>query len=365
MRTFPFCRWFLAFCLLMALGAGPVRELEAADFSGQPPRPRLLDPKAAPQAACVLEQVALRYDPYMTPEARDQDYLSKAARAKKMLSVNQLLELRQQSLDLMGKREEPSWETLRNLKWSNGDRVGVVINVPVWVTAQSRRVPAYAGFEKEWQTVALTHPRPSGYIWFASKLGDINNKARYRPERTQVEINSRFAPLAALFLEHVFREGWYDPSKRVPILVLRIGEDTWAVSASQGPVASECLNFPDKESACLDGVVTLCHFPSLADLHHGRHVPASNHRLGLAMDINDFNYKNVVDGNPNPVSCALRHYNREAMHKIDARNLPAWVYTAAKWLGLRIPQEWLYTGVNADWPHFDVGTRKKGEVGGH
>lgn len=352
-------------CLVTALGLGALKEVEAGDPPGQPPRPHLQDAGAAPQAARVLSQVALRYEPNMTPQARDQDYLSKVSLAKRLLSVNQLLDLRQQSLALLGNQNEPSWETLRNLKWPQGDRVGVTLSVPVWVTGQSRRAPAFAGFEKHWETVALTQPRPSGYVWFAGKLTDINNKVRYRSERTMVEINSRFAPLAALFLEYIFREGWYEANKRVPILVLRIGEDTWSVSAAKGPVVAECLNFPDKESACLDGVITPCYFESMADLHHGRHVPASNHRLGLAMDVNDFNYKNVVDGNPNPVSFALRHYNREAMHRIDARNLPAWVYTAAKWLGLRIPQEWLYTGINADWPHFDVGTRKKGEVGGH
>lgn len=364
-------RLLVSSCLILviglfpSLGLTPVQETQAGDSPGQPLRPRLEDSRVAPQAARILEQVGLRYAPNMTPQVRDQDFLNKAALAKKLLSVSQLLELRQQSLSLLNGRGETSWETLRLLKWPQGDRVGVVLSVPVWVPAQARREPAYAGFEKHWQTVALTQPRPSGYVWFAGKLTDINNKARYRPERTLVEVNSRFAPLAALFLEYIFREGWYDVNKRVPILVVRIGEDTWSVSAHRGPVLAECLSFPDKESASLDGVVVPGYFESMAELHHGRHVPVSNHRLGLALDVNDFNYKNVCDGNPNPVSLALRHYNRDAMHRLDARNLPAWVYTAAKWLGLRIPQEWLYTGVNADWPHFDVGTKKSGVDVGH
>ncbi len=356
-------RLFLLTTAVCWLGVAP-SEGRAGDSPGLPPRPRLQSPQFAPQAARILEQVALAYEPDMPPSARDRDYLSKVALAKQLVGVTRLLDLRHQSLSLLN-NQEPSWETLRLLKWPQGDRVGVVLSVPVWVPSQARRVPAYAGFEKRWQTVALTRPRPSGYVWFAGKLADINDKARYRPEEIQVEVNSRFAPLAALFLEYIFREGWYDLNRRVPILVLRIGEDTWSVSAHGGPVTAECLSFPDKESASFEAVAVQSRYESLAELHHGRHVPVSNHRLGLALDVNDFNHKDAVDGNPNPVSIALRHYNRDAMHRLDARNLPSWVYSAAKWLGLRIPQEWLYTGFSADWPHFDVGTKKPGGSGGH
>lgn len=345
--------FFLLICL--TIGASP--GVQAGDSPGQPPRPQLLNPHLAPQAAEILQQVALRYDPRMTAQDRDRDFLEKAALAKKLLDITRLVDLRRQSLALLYNREEPSWETLRTRKWPQGDKVGVVLRVPVWVPAKARRVPAFAGFEKHWQTVALIQPRPSGCVWFAGKLADINDKARYRPERTQVEVNSRFAPLAALFLEYIFREGWYDVSRRVPLLVVRIAEDTWSVSAHGGPVLAECLSFPDEESASFEAVLVQGYYESMAELHHGRHVPVSNHRLGLAMDLNDFNYKDVTDGNPNAVSNALRHYNREAMHRRDARNLPAWLYTAAKWLGLRIPQEWLYTNFSADWPHFDVGTK--------
>jgi hypothetical protein len=357
--------WFLAICLFSVLGVSQVQEMQAGQSPAQPPRPRLQDQRLAPQVAQILQQSALRYDADMTPDDRDRDFLQKVGQAKKSLAVTNLLDLRQQSLALLSSQEEVSWEKLRDLKWPQGDRVGVVLSFPVWVPSQARRVPAYAGFEKQWQTVALTCPRPSCYVWFTGKLADINNKTRYRPETTQVEINSRFAPLAALFLEYIFREGWYDAAKRVPLLVVRSGEDTWSAAGDGGPVVAECLSFSDKEGASLDACAVQCWFGSMAELHHGRHVPISNHRLGLAMDINDFNYKNVTDGNPNPVSLALRHYNRDAMHKLDARNLPAYVYTAGKWLGLRIPQEWLYTGVNADWPHFDVGTRKKDGALGH
>ena len=268
----------------------------------QPPRPQLQTPRDAPQAARIISQVALRYDPDMTPQARDRDFLEKIALAKKLLSVDKLPDLRQQSLDLLSGRGEVSWETLRCLRWPQGDRVGVVLSIPVWVPSKARRVQAFAGFEKRWQTVALCQPRPSCFVWFDGQLADVNNKARYRPERTLVEMNSRFAPLAGLLLEYIFREGWYDQSKRVPLLVVRAGEDTWSVPASAGPEMAECLSYPDKFGPSLDACVVQGCYDSLAELHHGRHVLTSNHRLGLAMDINDFNFKNVVDGTPNPVS---------------------------------------------------------------
>ena len=365
MRIFFPCRWFFVILLWVCLGVGIGREAQAGDSPGQPPRPQLVNPQIAPQAAHILQQIALRYDPHMTSQDRDRDFLIKIALAKKLLSLTQLQDLREQSLALLNNHEKVSWEFLRSLKWPQGDKVGVILNLPVWVPSQARRVPAFAGFEKEWQTVALIRPRPSGYLWFAGKLADINDKPRYRPEHTQVEVNSRFAPLAALFLDYIFREGWFDVKRRVPLLVVRIGEDTWSVSAHGGPVLAECLSFPDQEGATFEAVIVRGYYESMAEIHHGRHVPVSNHRLGLALDVNDFNYKNVIDGNPNPVSLALRHYNRDAMHRLDARNLPAWVYTAAKWLGLRIPQEWLYTGFSADWPHFDVGTKKIGGGVGH
>jgi len=129
------------------------------------------------------------------------------------------------------------------------------------------------------------------------------------------------------------------------------------VSAASGSVLAECLSFPDREGASMEASLVQCSYANLAEIYHGRHAPASNHRLGLALDLNDFNYAGVVDGIPNPVSGATRQYNRDAMHKIDARNLPMWVYRAAGWLGCRIPQSWSYYGYNTDWPHIDVGTK--------
>jgi len=316
-----------------------------------------MEPKLAPQAARLLRQVALSYDPGMTPQARDRDFLQKASLARNSLGIIRLVELRRQSLDLLAGRGEVSWETLRRLKWSQGDQVGVLLSAPVWAPAGAKRIPAYCGFEKHWRTVAETTPRPCGYIWHVETMAAINDKGRHRAERIQFEVNSKFAPLVALLLEYLFREGWYDPGKRIPLLVVRGGEDTYAVSSRSGPAAVECLNFPDNDGTSLDASVAQCRYHNLAEVYHGRHAVISNHRLGLALDLNDFNFAGVVDGPPNPVSRALRQYNRDAMHKLDARQLPPWVYTVAKWLGCRLPQEWNYVGFHTDWPHLDVGTK--------
>jgi hypothetical protein len=316
----------------------------------------------------VLRQVALKYDRNMTAAVREQDFLAKVNIVKEHLGVRQLKELRRQTMDLLPPGREVSWEDLRRKRWFRGDQVGVTLSAPVWVPAKSKRVPTYCGFEKKWQTVAYTLPRPSGFVWHAGNMKDINDKAHYRAERIQFEVNSKFAPLAALLLEYIFREGWYETDKRVPLLVVRGGEDTYSVPAFGGPVTAECLSFADEETANMSSIVALCRFSSLADIYHGRHAPQSNHRLGLALDLNDFNYRGVgvVDGPPNPISHAARQFDRNAMHKLDARHLPAWVYRVAKAFGMRIPQEWTYFGYNTDWAHVDVGTlidRDKGSGG--
>lgn len=326
--------------------------------AGVPPRPTLSEPHSAPRCARILEQVALSYAPGLSPQERDRDMLQKISRARELLRLGRPVELRHQSLALINSRgREPSWEFLRCQRWPDGDRVGVVLNAPVWVPATASRVVTYAGFEKKWQTVAHNLPRPSGFVWFAPRLSDINNKAAYRPETIQFEVNSRFAPLAALLLEYIFREGWYEPGKRLPLMVVRGGEDTYAASAYTRPVSAECLSFPDDHGDSLQAVVVPCALANLAELYHGRHSAGSNHRLGLALDLNDFNFNGVTDGPPNPISRSLRQYNRDAMHRLDARHLPAWVFRAAKWLGLRLPQEWTYFGYHTDWQHLDVGTR--------
>jgi hypothetical protein len=322
-----------------------------------PPSPRILVPSQAPEAAVILRRAALSYTPGMTRGQRQRDFLEKIALARRLLGIRRPKELRRQTLALIPPGREFSWEEVRLRRWPGGDLLGVTLSVPVWVPFHARQVKTFSAFEKRWQTVAETTPRASGYLWFDPSLADINDKSRYRTETIQFEVNSKFAPLAALLLEYIFREGYYDPARRLPLMVVRAGEDTYAVSGHGGPVAAECLSFPDAEGDSLAAAVTICHYDNLAVLHHGHHAPGSNHRLGLAMDLNDFNYPGVCDGCPNPISRSLRQYNRDAMHRLDARQNPRWVYQAAEDMGLRTPQEWTYEGYNTDWEHFDVGTK--------
>lgn len=349
--------WRLLGAMALLLGVLGNAPTSADPGPPSPSPPAIQEVTKAPNTARVLRQVALKYDPNMTAAARERDFLAKVKLAKEYLGVRQLKELRRQTMDLIFPGREVSWEDLRRRRWPRGDQVGVTLSAPVWVPAQSKRVVTYCGFEKKWQVVARTLPRHSGYVWHAANMKDINDKAHYRAERIQFECNSKFAPLAALLLEFIFREGWYEPDKRVPLVVVRGGEDTYAAPAYGGPIAAECLSFPDEETTNMSAQVALCRYGSLADIYHGRHAPASNHRLGLALDLNDFNYKGVVDGPPNPISHAGRQFNRDAMHRLDARHLPSWIYRAAKHLGMRIPQEWTYFGYNTDWAHVDVGTK--------
>ncbi|MEJ2672830.1 MAG: hypothetical protein P8168_11660, partial [Deltaproteobacteria bacterium] len=343
----------LAICLALILPAGILAATRSRQASSPtlPPHPRILRASLAPQTAKILRQVALTYEPRMSEHARELDFLQKITLAKRLLGVGRLVELRHQTRALLAPGQVVSWEDLRRRRWPNGEPVGVTLSVPVWVPAGAQRLRTYCGFEKKWQTVAETTPRSSGYVWFVRTMREVNDKANYRPATIQVEVNSKFAPLAALLVEYIFREGWYDVSRRVPLLSLRMGEDTYAVSAATPPVTVECLSFPDDDGNSFDPIVVQCVFENLAEIYHGRHSPGSNHRLGLAIDFNDSNYhgNGIVDGTPNPISRATRQYNRAAMHRLDARQLPAWVFTAAKWEGCRLPQEWIYWGYHTDW----------------
>jgi hypothetical protein len=355
--------WSLIPALLLSgwlAGVAPVAA-EGARRPDSPPLPappRILEASQAPRTARILGQVALTYAPGMSERERQIDFIQKVALAKRLLGVTRLVDLRHETLNLLPPGQGVSWEDLRHRRWPGGEPVGVTLEVPVWVPARAQRLKTYCGFAKKWQAVAQGTPRPSGYVWFVRTMREVNNKAGYRAETIQVEVNSKFAPLAALLFSYIFREGWYDDSRRVPLLSLRMGEDTYAVSATaSGPVTVECLSFPDRDGASLAATVAQCNYANLAEIYHGGHAPGSNHRLGLAIDFNDSNYAGVVDGAPNPISRAIRQYNRNAMHKLDARQLPLWVYQAASWVGCRIPQSWSYPGYNTDWEHVDVGTK--------
>ena len=319
--------------------------------------PRLADAGAAPALAALLKEVSLSYQADMTQADRDRDFSEKIALARRALKLDRIKEMRERSLDLIELRGgEISWEYLRHQKWPDGTPVGVTVIVPVWVPSKAKPVVTYTGFADKWEEVAECKPRKSGVVYFAGDLQDINAKDRYRTEMIPFETNSLNAPLMGLLMEYIYREGVYDPAKRVPILVLRSGEDTYAASANTGPVTVEGLSFPDNYSSDLTGQLVRLTYSSMAEIHHGGHVRASNHRLGCGMDINDFNFKGMVDM-PNAVSASLRQHNREALHRLDARNLPEWVFLAAKKIGYRIPQDWLYVRNARDWPHIDCGTK--------
>jgi hypothetical protein len=320
--------------------------------------PRLANPGAASDLADLLKQVSLRYDPNMTQEERDRDFADKIVLARRVLKLERIKAMRERSLDLIEANcGEISWEYFRCLKWPDGTPAGVTLIVPVWVPGKAKQVITYTGFAETWEEVAETKPRQSGLVYFSEGLADINAKNHYRTADMKFEINSLNAPLAALLLEYIYREGVYDQGKRVPLLVVRGGEDTYAASANSGPVSVEGLTFADEHAGDLDAKTIRLTYSSMAEIHHGRHVKASNHRLGCGMDINDFNFKGLVDGMPNPVSSSLRQHNRDGLHKLDARNLPGWVFQAAKQVGYRIPQDWTYVRNSKDWPHFDCGTK--------
>jgi hypothetical protein len=370
--SFPAHYFFLGVALLiapLACQSRPLAPPAPQASQPQPPSPtpqddqsphavRLVNLTQAPKLGEILQQIHLRYDPNMSPEERDQDFLEKIDRTRQLTGIRRLKEMRDRSLCLINNNGgEISWEFLRRLKWSDGTPVGVTLTAPVWVPARAKPVITYAAFAKKWEEVALTKPRASGNVYFAGELNDINHKDGYRAAGIKFEANSLHAPFAALLLEYIFREGWYEPGKRIPLLVIRCGEDTYAASANSGPVTAEALSFCDKEGDNLEATKVRGSYPSLAEIHHGRHAPSSNHRLGCAFDLNDFNFKNLVDGIPNPISYSRRQSNRDAMHRLDARNLPAWVYRAAKQIGYRIPQEWIHVGCSTDWPHFDCGNK--------
>ena len=221
--------------------------------------------------------------------------------AKRLLGVGRLVDLRHETLNLLTPGQGVSWEDVRRRRWPGGDPVGVTLEVPVWVPARAQRLKTYCGFAKKWQAVALGTPRPSGYVWFVRTMREINDKAHYHPATIQVEVNSKFAPLVGLLVEYIFREGWYDDSRRVPLMSLRMGEDTYAVSAAaSGPITVECLTFPDRDGASLAATVAQCNYASLAEIYHGGHAPGSNHRLGLAIDFNDSNYPGRGGRHPQP-----------------------------------------------------------------
>ncbi len=172
--------WNLIPALLFCLFLGAVPAVQAA--GPNPPHPQILETSQASRAEKIMRQVALAYAPQMSQADRERDMLQKAALVKGLLDVRKLVELRRETMALAPPGTEVSWEHLRTLRFPTGDRVGVTLTVPVWVPVRSQKLQTYVAFEKKWQTVALTTPRKSGFVWFTPRMADINNKAAYRPK---------------------------------------------------------------------------------------------------------------------------------------------------------------------------------------
>ncbi len=198
-------------CGWLAFAAPAAAEVaRSSDSPPLPAHPRILESSQAPRTGRILRQVALTYAPQMSERDRQIDFFQKIALAKRLLGVGRLVDLRHETLNLLAPGQGVSWEDVRRRRWPGGDPVGVTLEVPVWVPARAQRLKTYCGFAKKWQAVALTTPRPSGYVWFVRTMREINDKAHYRPATIQVEVNSKFAPLVGLLVEYIFREGWYD-----------------------------------------------------------------------------------------------------------------------------------------------------------
>ena len=271
---------------------------------------------------------------------RDRDCLQKIALAKRLLDVRRLVELRRQTLALMASGMEINWEYLRTRRFANGDRVGVTLSVPVWVPARAQKLQTYCGFEKKWQIVAQTTPRKSGCVWFDPSLTSI-----IRPPTGRQPSSSRSTASSPRW----WACSWSTSSGRA--ITTPPGACRSCRCERRGHLCGErphpgdaggVPQFSGQRGRLLAAIVACALSQNLAEIFHGHHAPGSNHRLGLALDLNDFNYPGVVDGVPNPISRSIRQYNRDAMYKLDARQMPAWVYGAAKWPGMRLPQEWTY-----------------------
>jgi hypothetical protein len=137
-------------------------------------------------------------------------------------------------------------------------------------------------------------------------------------------------------------------------MVVRSGEDCYSAERTGGSIRPDCASFDQKYGTDYAHQILRARYDSYGALLKGCHVFRSNHRLGCALDVNNIGYFQSNDGAINPVTASARHLDRDRMHGIDARHLPQWFYDAAKAMGYRIPQDWLYDGARRDWTHIDL-----------
>ncbi|HAA05487.1 MAG TPA: hypothetical protein DCE18_19270 [Syntrophobacteraceae bacterium] len=312
-------------------------------------------PQQDPVLQAELAPLALSFQPGMTAKARSLDFHDKLRMAMRRAGIQRLSELREEAmLALLRGGKAIEWESLRTLANVDGKTMGVWLTVPVWLPRGVHTVTTHGAPVERWQDVQGRH-RFAGEVYLPPSLGVLNDKKGYQPGTLTFETFRGYAPFAYLLCEAIFREGWFDVNRRVPILSIRSGEDTYAADTRIRPGRIPCFDFQHPDGKDFVRSTVEVEFQKPSEVYHGRHALSSNHRLGCALDINDINCNECKDGSPNPISRAGRHFLRDRMHALDARNLPFWVYTMAEEMGHRVPYQWNYGHGYTDWQHLDCG----------
>jgi hypothetical protein len=346
-------------CVLVALGALMICGSLLGTAAAATFQPGVVMRQEDPALTTVLEQLALSYQRGLSETARRAELHWKARDALRLAGVERLSDLRERAMVLLfrnGKGIE--WESLRTLTDENGKSAGVWLTVPVWLPRGVQSIATHGAPVERWQDVQGSH-RFAGEVYLPPALSAINDKKSYQAGTLTFETLRGYAPFAYLLCEAIFREGWLDAQRRVPILSIRSGEDCFAADPRQRPGTIPCFSFQNPNGKDFLKRNVDFAYKSLAEVYHGHHAMGSNHRLGCALDINDINCDKCQDGSPNPVSRAGRHFLRERMHALDARNLPFWVYQMAEEMGQRVPYQWNYGNGFTDWQHVDCGVLDK------
>jgi hypothetical protein len=308
-----------------------------------------------PALAALIEKVGLEYRKGAPEAARVEELRSRVKQAYRLAGIERFSELREQAILLILRSEKGfEWETLRSIDLGNGERAGVWLTVPVWVPKGAQAVPTYGAPVARWEAIHSGH-RFAGNVFLPPSLTRINDKRGYEAATLTFETFRWHAPFAYLLFDFVFREGWLNPAKRVPVVSVRCGEDTYAAAPRARAGTIPCFDFKNPNGGDFVKQIREVEYTSVAEVYHGHHARESNHRLGCALDINDINCESCKDGSPNPISRAPRQFARERMHQLDARNLPYWVYGVAEQIGYRVPYQWHYGNGFTDWQHLDCG----------
>jgi hypothetical protein len=308
-----------------------------------------------PHLTAQLAPLALSFRPGMSEKARQAEMFAKFQTALRQSSIQRLSDLRERAILALLRSGKPiEWESLRPLPDGDGKPLGVWLTVPVWLPRGAQRVATHGAPVERWQEIN-GHHRFAGEVYLPPSIGAINDKGNYQAGALTFETLRGYAPFAYILCEAIFREGWYDVNRRIPILAIRSGEDTFAAEQRVHPGRIPCFDFQHPDGRDFVRSTVEVEFQRPAEVYHGRHALSSNHRLGCALDINDINCNECKDGSPNPISRAGRQFLRERMHALDARNLPYWVYAMAETMGHRVPYQWNYGRGYTDWQHLDCG----------